>query len=67
MTKTYALKRLLEHGPMSVHDMVICTGWDRRTVDRALEHLKSHRLVRARQRHTDRARGLSYESVVSQG
>ena len=39
MTKTHALRRLLEHGPMVVNEMVDCCRWDRRTVVRALEVL----------------------------
>ena len=27
MKKTYALKRLLEHGPMGASEIAECTGW----------------------------------------
>lgn len=27
MTRTYALKRLLEHGPLTVSEIVDCSGW----------------------------------------
>lgn len=27
MTKTYALKRLLEHGPLTVGEVIEITGW----------------------------------------
>jgi hypothetical protein len=67
MTKTYALKRLLEHGPMNVPEMVACTGWGRRTVEKTLDNLKAHQLIRPRQRAADRAHGLSYEAVINQG
>jgi len=36
MTKTYALRRLLEHGPMTRPEIVECTRWTSRTVGKAL-------------------------------
>jgi hypothetical protein len=36
MTKTYALRRLLEHGPMTRPEIVECTSWTSRTVGDAL-------------------------------
>ena len=45
MTKTYALKRLLEHGPLSFGEMFLITGWRRRTVDGALNQLREQGLA----------------------
>lgn len=50
MTKTYCLKRLLEHGPMTIPEMVECTRWEDRQVQRALDHLRKHGLVRVASR-----------------
>lgn len=36
MTKTYALKRLLEHGPMDVAAITDCTRWNPMQVKGAL-------------------------------
>jgi len=38
MTRTYAIKRLLEHGPMELADIADCTGWGRGAVKCALRH-----------------------------
>lgn len=38
MPRTYALKRLLEHGPMRRAEIVEHTGWGRRVFERALQH-----------------------------
>ena len=39
MTKTYALKRLLEHGPMTGTEIVYCTCWARTTAFRVIDKL----------------------------
>lgn len=38
MTKTYALKRLLEHGPMSWPELIDCTGWGPRQLQSAIRN-----------------------------
>lgn len=63
MTKTYALKRLLEHGPMTPGEIKTCTRWPGRQVEHALEELRRTGLVRAVQRSGDQARGFAYEVV----
>lgn len=37
MTRTYALRRLLEHGPMNRAELLACTRWPRRELGRALQ------------------------------
>jgi predicted transcriptional regulator len=39
MTRPYALKRLLEHGPMTPKEITACTRWTSKQVHRALELL----------------------------
>lgn len=39
MTRTYAAKRLLEHGPLSFAEFKEITGWTHRTAWRAIERL----------------------------
>jgi len=46
MTRTYCLKRLLEHGALSLREMVEITGWGYRTTWRALERLQEAGVVR---------------------
>lgn len=46
MTKTYALKRLLEHGPMTRSQLVECTRWPAKHVDSALSACIAQRVVR---------------------
>lgn len=36
MTSTYALQRLLQHGPMRRSELIEVTGWPERRVDKAL-------------------------------
>lgn len=49
MTRTYALKRLLEHGGMNRAELLDCTRWDRRTLTRTLQQgLTTGVLVRRR-------------------
>ena len=36
MTKTYALVRLLEHGPMTSSEILACTRWPRGTMSKAI-------------------------------
>lgn len=56
MTKTYCLKRLLEHGPMTIPEIVECTRWGNRQVKRALLRLRQQGLVRVASRlHGTRA------------
>ena len=39
MKKTYAAKRLLEHGPLTMSEFRIITGWKGRTAEAALKSL----------------------------
>lgn len=64
MTKTYALKRLLEHGQMTRPEIVDCTGWTTSQVDRALQHLHQHKLIRRRQKPIGRGGGYAFEAVM---
>lgn len=55
MSRTYALKRLLEHGPMTPKEITACTRWTSRQVHRALELLLEHELIHSV--------GSAYEAV----
>lgn len=46
MTRTYALKRLLEHGAMTRREIWDCTLWSRRELDSALAGCMRSGLVR---------------------
>ena len=39
MTRSYAAKRLLEHGPLTFSEMVVITGWTASQVSRAIDSL----------------------------
>lgn len=39
MTRTYAAKRLLEHGPLTAAQFIEITGWEERTCRRTLQQL----------------------------
>lgn len=60
MSKTYALKRLLEHGPMRFAEIVECTGWEYRQVEVALLALLQSRRIKCRK---DFHRWSRYEAV----
>ena len=45
MTRTYALKRLLEHGPMTPKEITECTRWTSKQVHRTLELLLETGLI----------------------
>lgn len=47
MTRPYALKRLLEHGPMTPKEITACTRWTSKQVHRALDCLLSCELIRS--------------------
>ena len=47
MTRTYALRKLLEHGPMTRREITECTGWTRDVVNHALRALMDSAAVRA--------------------
>ncbi len=63
MTKTYALKRLLEHGQMTRAEMIECTRWPGRQVDSALSGLVQQGLVRRRGKSAYQ-RGQFYSAVM---
>lgn len=46
MKKTYALKRLLEHGPMNHASIRECTGWSQREVGNAVRNCLKHGDIR---------------------
>lgn len=62
MTKTYALKRLLEHGPMTVAEIVDCTRWSHQQVETALRMSISQQLVR----YADREWGCRVSRFVAE-
>lgn len=37
MTREYVMKRLLEHGPLTIAELLEITGWQRRAVWAALD------------------------------
>lgn len=45
MTRTYAAKRLLEHGPLTMGEIVTITGWPVRVCRRALQNLEQTGIV----------------------
>jgi predicted transcriptional regulator len=46
MNRTYCLKRLLEHGALSLSEMVEITGWGYRVAWKALERLQHAGIVK---------------------
>ena len=46
MSRTYALKRLLEHGPMTTNELIDCTGWGRDVLRFALGRCLSTGVIR---------------------
>lgn len=46
MTRTYALKRLLEHGQLTVKQMIEITGWQPKQVWGTIEQLKKTQTIR---------------------
>jgi len=46
MTRTYALKKLLEHGELSSRDIEIITGWTTKQVWAAIQRLQKTDIVR---------------------
>ena len=47
MTRTYALKRLLEHGPMTPREITACTRWTSKQVHKVLDYLLASGLIRS--------------------
>jgi len=45
MTRTYAAKRLLEHGPLNFRELVEITGWPPRVCSTTLKNLKRRGVV----------------------
>lgn len=56
MPRTYALKRLLEHGPMRRAEIVQRTGWEQRAFERALQHCLATGVVVKRIDHSARCK-----------
>jgi transcription initiation factor IIE alpha subunit len=46
MTRTYALKRLLEHGELTSKEMEIITGWTQRQVWATIQALQKTNILR---------------------
>jgi len=46
MTRTYAARRLLEHGPLTFSEVQEITGWPKPVVDSALQRLCRRGVVR---------------------
>lgn len=46
MKRTYALKRLLEHGELSAKEMIEITGWTTRQVWATIQRLQKTDIVR---------------------
>lgn len=46
MTRTYAAKRLLEHGPLHFREFVEITGWPSRKCTRTLDNLNQTGVAR---------------------
>ncbi len=46
MTRTYALKRLLEHGALTSKEMEIITGWTRKQVWSTITALQKTNIIR---------------------
>lgn len=64
MTRTYALKRVLEHGAMSYADLLDCTRWTGRVLSRTLQQCMATGVVVRRQvlRCAARQRAWVYEA-----
>ncbi len=45
MTRTYAAKRLLEHGPLTFGELVEITGWSSRQVESVIYSMVDQGLV----------------------
>lgn len=45
MTRTYAARKLLEHGPLTLSEFLQITRWPYRTAQRTLENLQEVGLV----------------------
>ena len=65
MKKTYALKRLLEHGPMDVAAIIECTRWTPQTVKYAVRSCMHHRLIKRKSAsgQASRCAKFEYEAV----
>lgn len=45
MTRTYALKRLLEHGPLTTRQICVITGWTSKQVHHAIDGMLESEVV----------------------
>lgn len=46
MTHTYAIRRLLEHGPLTFAELVEITGWERDNLTDVLRHMAKRGTIR---------------------
>lgn len=69
MTKTYALKRLLEHGAMDVAEIIACTRWEPKAVKYAVRSCLHHKLIKRRRAsgNSSPCAKFEYEAVINQG
>lgn len=47
MTRIYALERLLEHGALTISELITITGWPRYTLTGSLTRLRLDGIVRS--------------------
>ena len=59
MTRTYALKRLLEHGPMNPKQIAECTRWETSIVHSVLVQCMETETIKCRMRD-----GVMYYEAV---
>lgn len=64
MTRTYALKRLLEHGAMRASDVIDCTRWKPSQVYRTAQHLIDQGIVERKVVAKRDGCRVAYEAVV---
>lgn len=69
MTKTYALKRLLEHGAMDIASIAACTRWKPFEVKNAVRSCLHHKLIKRRRAsgNASPCAKFEYEAVINQG
>lgn len=64
MTRTYCLKRLLEHGALALREIVEITGWGYRVTWHAVERLQWDGIVKTEGKPQKRVYLLNLESIL---
>ena len=59
MTRTYAAKRLLEHGPLTQKEFKEITGWTPKQASKTLARLVELGIVNPHSRHKTRTNALA--------